>query len=333
VLWQKTMPGGYDEPQSTLRVQVLPSVASPFWTEQHDLIHSTANDPHFVVEVDENLRSLVRFGNGTNGESLPDNAVVTCQWLSGFGPDGNAGPDSLVGFDSPAPNAVCWNPFDITDGLAPEPPSSILRRVPEAYLFDQQRAVTLADYEDCAEQVPGVLAAYASYAWTGSWRTVRIAVEPVGSFTLTAGLRSAVEQRLEALHLIGEDLEVRAPEYVPLKISVSLCVSNNFWIEQVSPVVVRAFSDGYTDTGEAAFFNPSRWTFGRPLYASQIEGVLQNIEGVEHVISIVIQQWQRPWIQSSEVMTVAPNQIIEVQSDPSEIESGWIDFNFEGGRQ
>jgi len=32
-------------------------------------------------------------------------------------------------------------------------------------------------------------------------------------------------------------------------------------------------------------------------------------------------------------MTVAPNQIIEVRSDPSEIENGWIEFNFEGGRQ
>ena len=39
------------------------------------------------------------------------------------------------------------------------------------------------------------------------------------------------------------------------------------------------------------------------------------------------------WIQSSEVMTVDPNQIIEVRSDPSEIEFGWIDFDFQGGRK
>jgi hypothetical protein len=85
--------------------------------------------------------------------------------------------------------------------------------------------------------------------------------------------------------------------------------------------------------GAPAFFNPSRWTFGQALYASQIEGVLEGIEGVEHVISIELAQWQRPWIQSSEVMIVDPNQIIEVRSDPSEIEAGWIDFDFQGGRQ
>ena len=336
VLWRKTTPGGYDEPQSTVQVQVTPAVGKPDWSEQHDLIHSTGSDPHYVVETDENLRSLVRLGDGTNGELLPQNAVVVCSWLSGYGPDGNVGADCLTHFDSlapPAPTAICWNPFDISDGLAPETPATIIRRAPEAFLYRQQRAVTLADYVACAEAVSGVQAAFASYAWTGSWRTVRVCVEAQGSFTLSQDLREAVEQSLEALHLIGEDLEIRAPEYVPLKISVVLCVSSDFWIEEVSPVVIQAFSDGYTADGAPAFFNPSRWTFGQPLYASQIEGMLQGIQGVEHLVSIQMQQWWRPWIQSSEVMAVDPNQIIEVRSDPSEIEFGWIDFDFEGGRQ
>jgi hypothetical protein len=333
VLWQKTTPGGYDVTRSTVQASVTPSVGSPNWKEQHDLIHSTASDSHYVVETDEEQRSLVRFGDGVNGELLPENAVVGCTWLSGYGPNGNVGADCLTHFDSPAPAAVCWNPFDITDGLAPEQPATIIRRVPEAYLYRQQRAVTLADYVACAQAVAGVHAAFASYAWTGSWRTVRVCVEPEGSFTLSEDLRRAVEQRLEALHLIGEDLEVRAPQYVPLRICISLCVSSGYWIEEVSPVVTQAFSDGYTADGSPAFFNPSRWTFGRPLYASQIEGVLRTIEGVEHVISIRMSQWWRPWIQSCEVMAVDPNQIIEVRSDPSEIEFGWIDFDFKGGRQ
>ena len=332
VLWEKTDLGGYDVPRSTVQVHVMPSVASPDWVEQHDLIHSTSTDPHYVIETHEQLRSLVRFGNGINGQVLPENSVVTCNWLSGLGPDGNVGSDTLIRFDSPAPAAVCWNPFDIADGLAPELPSTIIRRAPEAFLYRQQRAITLADYVACAQAVPGVHAAFASYAWTGSWRTVRVCVEPEGSFTLTETLRAAVEQRLEALHLIGEDLEIRAPEYVPLKITIRLCVSPDYWVEQVAPIVIQAFSDGYTSAGAPAFFNPSRWTFGQPLYASQIAGVLQSIEGVEHVISIRLAQWRRPWVWSSEVMTVEPNQIIEVRSDPNEIEAGWIDFDFEGGR-
>jgi hypothetical protein len=333
VLWQKTEPGGYDLPRSTVEVQVTPSVGSPNWTEQHGLVHSRSGDQHFVVEIDENLRALVRFGDGVNGETLPENAVVQCTWLSGLGPDGNVGCDSLIRFDSPAPSAICWNPFDVVDGLAPETQAKIKRRVPEAYLYRQQRAVTLADYAACAEAVAGVHAAVASYAWTASWRTVRVCVEPEGSFTLSETLRAAVEQRLEALHLIGEDLEIRAPQYLPLKITVKLCVSSDFWIQEVSPVVVQAFSDGYTDAGGPAFFNPTKWTFGQPIYTSEIEGVLAKIEGVEHVISIVLAEWWRPWVQSTEVLAVGADQIIEVRSDPSRIEAGWIDFEFEGGRQ
>jgi len=33
------------------------------------------------------------------------------------------------------------------------------------------------------------------------------------------------------------------------------------------------------------------------------------------------------------MIAVAPSQIIEVRSDPNEIEDGWIDFDFQGGRQ
>ena len=41
--------------------------------------------------------------------------------------------------------------------------------------------MTLADYVRRAEEVPGVSRAVARYAWTGSWRTVRIVIDPVGT--------------------------------------------------------------------------------------------------------------------------------------------------------
>jgi hypothetical protein len=41
--------------------------------------------------------------------------------------------------------------------------------------------VTLADYAARAEEMAGVAHARADYAWTGSWRTVRVAIDPAGS--------------------------------------------------------------------------------------------------------------------------------------------------------
>jgi Baseplate J-like protein len=337
VLWTKTTPGGLEPSQSTVQISVTDSSGTTAWVEQTDLIHSESTDRQFVVETDEQLRTLVRFGDGTNGLSLPDDAAVNCAWLSGYGPDGNIGRDSLVNFDATGMPDIAlgtvWNPFDVTDGLAPETANVIRRRVPEAFLYSQARAITLADYVARAEEVPGVSNAAAFYMWTGSWRTVRVVIDPQGTNTLSEDLRAAVEQQLDAVHLIGEDVEVRAPQYVPLVITVDVCIAEEYWIDDVAPVIEQAFSNSFTADGDMAFFNPDRWTFGQAIYASQIEGVLTAIPGVEHVISILIVRWWNQTVKATEVMPMAPEEIVLVSNDPSRMEDGTITFNYYGGRQ
>lgn len=337
VLWTKTTPGGLQPSVSTVHVMVTDASGTTEWEEQTDLIHSDGvADRHFVVETDELLRTLIRFGDGTNGVALPDDATVICWWLSGYGPDGNIGQDSLVNFDATGmPNVALgtvWNPFDVTDGLAPECATVIRRRVPEAYLYNQSRAITLADYIARATEVPGVSNAAALYMWTGSWRTVRVVIDPAGTTVLSETLRAAVEQHLDAVHLIGEDVEVRAPEFVPLIIEVAVCISSDYWIDDVKPVIEQAFCNSYTEDGEPAFFNPDRWTFGQAVYASQIEGVLTKISGVEHVISIEMTRWWNQSVASHEVMLMAPEEIVLVENDPSRMERGSITFTYQGGR-
>ncbi len=337
VLWTKTTPGGLQPSVSTVQITVTDSSGTTQWQEQTDLIHSESTDRHFVVETDEQLRTQIRFGDGTNGLALPDDAMVNCSWLSGYGPDGNIGQDSLVNFDATGMPDISlgtvWNPFDVTDGLAPESTNVIRRRVPEAFLYNQARAITLDDYIARAMEVPGVSNAAALYMWTGSWRTVRVVIDPDGTTTLSQTLRAAVEQALDAVHLIGEDVEVRAPQYAPLIITVDVCISEDFWIEDVSPVIEQAFSNSYTSDGQMAFFNPDRWTFGQAIYASQIEGVLTLIPGVEHVVSILMTRWWNQSVKSNEVMTMAPEEIVLVSNDPSRMEDGSITFNYYGGRQ
>lgn len=338
VLWTKTTPGGLEPSVSTVTVTVTDASGTFTWEEQPDLIHSDGiTDRHFVVETDESLRTLIRFGDGVNGLALPDDATVTCAWLSGYGPDGNIGQDSLVNFDATGMPDIAlgafWNPFDVTDGLAPESANVIRRRVPEAFLYRQARAVTLDDYIARAEEIAGVSKAAALYMWTGSWRTVRVVVDPQGTTTLSETLRATVEQQLEAVHLIGEDVEVRGPQYVPLTITIAVCIAEDYWIDDVAPVVEQAFGSNYTPDGQQAFFNPDRWTFGQALYASEIEGVLALIEGVEHVISIEMTRWWNQTVSSSEVMEMAPEEIVLVENDPGRLERGTITFSYQGGRQ
>lgn len=338
--YRSTEPGGDVAPISTLKITVTPGGTEP-WLEVPNLVHSKEDDNHFVVETDENGESLIRFGNGTNGQLLPEHAVISCEFQYGAGLTGNVGLDKIVRF---APDTLsttplggdferCWNPFDVTNGRAPEPAAEIVRRVPEAFRARQLRAVTLQDYVNRAQQVTGVSRAAASYAWTGSWRTVRITIDPEGGTELPDSLRRDVARYLEAVRLIGEDLEIRPPLFVPLDIRVALCAAPDYWPIEVRFVLEQEFSSGFTPDGRRGFFHPDLWTFGQQLHASQILGRVRKVQGVEHVISIALKRWNDPAPATEEITNLRHNEIIEVMTDPGHMELGFISFEVQGGRQ
>src|SRR5262249_46063178 len=149
VEYRETPQGGDTPPQSTITLRVQTTSGIEVWEERADLIHSDDSAHHFCLETDEHTYSQIVFGDGTNGMKLPDLARVLADYQSGFGLDGNIGPDNLTRLASPPPlltGATCWNPLDAANGRAPESVDKILRRAPEMFRFRQLRAVTLADY-------------------------------------------------------------------------------------------------------------------------------------------------------------------------------------------
>jgi hypothetical protein len=343
-----TPPGGVTPPRSTLRVTVS-GFADP-WQEQSDLIESQNDDEHYLVETDEYRVSRLRFGNGVNGRRLPPGAEVTCRYQVGQGIAGNVGRDAIVGFDRAAVPAIdkVWNPFDVSDGRAPELPAEILRRVPEAYSAHQLRAITLEDYVRRAEELPAVAHASAQYAWTGSWRTVRIAIDPRGTTVLADSLRQQIAAHLDAVRLIGEDLEVRPARFVPLDIFMRVCAQPEYWPEDLRRELDMEFSDGYTAAGLTGVFHPDNWTFGQTLHVSQLIGRALAVPGVGRVLLVSIRRLFAAHGASLTTITVTPgpeptaagaqltlraDEIIQVANDPSSLETGRINFEIVGGRQ
>ena len=346
--YRDTPPGGIAATRSTLAVAVS-GFADP-WQEQSDLIESQDDHEHFMVETDEYRVSRLRFGNAVNGRALPAGAALTCRYQVGDGIDGNVGADSITGFDAAAHPSVVqvWNPFDVTGGQAPEPVAEIIRRVPEAYRARQLRAVTLEDYVRRAEELPGVARANARYAWTGSWRTVRIAIDPLGTTELSEPLRLQIAAHLDAVRLIGEDLEVRPAAFVPLDIFMRLCAHPDYWPEDLRALLDLEFSDGYTADGRRGFFHPDEWSFGQPLHVSQLIGRALSVQGVGRVLLVSIRRLHGSSGPSLATITVAPEdvtlpvpdklemrsfEIIQVANNPGLLETGRINFEILGGRQ
>ena len=347
LLYRQTVPRSEEVPLTTLdlpleergadpRVSVIPSGGVPQpWEEAISLVNCADGDDCFTVETDEQGRSVVRFGDGINGRRLPAGAEVHCWYQIGSALDGNVGADRLVRFDGAGHPAVSevWNPFDVTNGVAPELREEAIRNIPEAYRTRQLRAVTLGDYVRRAEELPGVSRASARYAWTGSWRTVQIAIDPKETDVLAPALRLDIARHLEAVRLIGEDLEVRPPRFVPLDIEVRLCVDAEVWPEDVRTFLEQEFSDGFTTDGRMGFFHPDRWTFGQFLYASEIFGRLHQVAGVDHAISVSMRRFDAVTPGTGDVIEVTANEIIQVRNDPDHKELGMIRFDLQGGRQ
>lgn len=336
--------GGQVPPRSSLRLTVEETGgASDSWDEVISLVgsdDSAENGDHFMVETDERQESTIRFGNGINGRLLPSGAIVHAFYQVGGGKAGNVGADAIVGF-TPLGGALAsaidavTNPFDVIDGCDPEPAAEILRNAPEAYRAHQLRAVTLADYVARAQEVAGVQRAVASYAWTGSWRTVRLVVDPAGTTELTADLAASVGAHLESVRLIGEDIEIRPPHFVPLTIEVRLCIQSDAWPEDIRFELEQAFWDGWAADGTPGFFNPDSWVFGQSLHRSQIVGRLQEIAGVDHVIFVAMKRFDAPTPGNPrpEVLEMGFDEIALVHNDPDHMERGSITFDLRGGRQ
>ncbi|MGY4532000.1 hypothetical protein ACVW0Y_001116 [Pseudomonas sp. TE3786] len=338
--------------QSTLWLEVeAAGGARETWDEVESLVHSddsAENGDHFMVETDELQRSLLRFGNGSNGRLLPLGATLHARYQIGGGPAGNIGADQLL-HSEPLQGALngaviaSSNPFDVTDGRDPEPAERIRRNAPEAFRARQLRAVTLADYVKRAEEVPGVSRAVARYAWTGSWRTVRITLDPAGftalgdehSQALWDELLPRVSAHLEAVRLIGEDLEIRPPRYVPLELQVVVCAAADYWCEDLRFVLEQEFSEHWTSDGRPGFFHPDQWTFGQALHRSQIEGRLLGIAGVAHVLSISMKRFASPLpaLVNGEQLAMASDEVLVLANDPDHLERGLIRFTVQGGRR
>jgi hypothetical protein len=199
-----------------------------------------------------------------------------------------------------------------------------------------------------AEQLPGVAHARARYAWTGSWRTVVVAIDPAGTTQLEDETRRRIERHLDAVRLMGEDLEIRPARYVALDIKVRLCADPDYWPEDLSAELEMEFSDDYTPYGRPGFFHPDNWTFGQPLYASQIIGRALSVKGVGRVLSVSMSRWQAGAGPTTSTITISPDdlpenlverievepfEIIQVANDPDHLETGRILFEILGGRQ
>ena len=311
------------------------------WTPHFDLLYSSSKDRHFVVEIEEDRRAQLRFGQNGNGKFPEAETQFKADYRIGNGSKGNVGAESIthIVFKDSIISGITItprNPMPAVGGTDPELTAEAKLYAPQAFRKTLARAITADDYaqivmRDFASQVQR---AAAKLRWAGSWYEVLIAIDQKGTEEVDAALLCAIRQHLCQYHRIGHDVVVAPACYVALEIALTICVKAHFLRGHVKAALLEVFSSKTCATGKQGFFHPDRLTFGGGVYLSQLVATAQAIEGVE---SVVVAKLQRQFEEENQeiengILPLGPFEVAQVDNDPNYPEHGKFTLEMRGGR-
>lgn len=305
------------------------------WTPVHDLIGSDRFAPEFVVETGEDGSASLRFGNDVRGRRPRAGAEFTARYRIGTGPAGNVGPDTLTHVVLAAPDAnvgSARNPLPATGGTPPEPIEQVRLYAPQAFRR-QERAVSEEDYARVAETHPGVQRAAATRRWTGSWHTMFVTIDRLGSATLDAAFEDEIGRYLDRFRLAGYDVEIDAPRLVPLDLVFEVCVAPGYVRADVKRALVDLFSVRQLGPDRRGLFHPDEFTFAQPVRLGPLIAAAMGVPGVRRVVPLKFERFgagAHGELAAGEI-AMERLEIAQLENDPSRPEAGRIDFLMEGG--
>ena len=298
------------------------------WSPVFDLLSSSPTDRHVVVEVDNDGRAHLRFGDGALGRRPAAHARFVADYRVGGGLAGNVGADTIIG--------IAWgttvvrgarlrprNPLPAWGGLAPETLASVKLRAPVAFRRELVRAVTADDYARLAERDPRVQRAAAALRFTGSATEVRVAVDARGG---TAGpeLLDDVAAALEPFRRIGHEVVVVPAVTVPLDVAVTVCVQ---------PAYLRAHVLAAVNRVLGALFAPDALTFGDDVHLSRVVAAVVAVPGVENAeVTTLRRLLGGDDVTVDGVLPIGPLEVARLDRDPDAPENGRLVLTPVGGR-
>ncbi|MEE4109135.1 MAG: putative baseplate assembly protein [Halieaceae bacterium] len=313
------------------------------WQPLSDLLSAGAEDRVFVPEVTQDGEVTLRFGQGHGDQSSSHGKTPVAgdqffaHYRVGSGRAGNIGADALAHIGAAGvalANVVrVRNPLPAAGGVNRESIAEVRQRAPVSF-YEQRRAVTLADYEDLLNKHPDVQRAHARKRWLGSWSAIFLSVDRVGGLEVDEDFANVLLDYLEPYRMMGHDLTIDAPIYVPLEVALKACVLPDHFARDVAEALRDAFSIGLREDGEPAFFHPDRVTFSSQIYLSGIYHAAMQVPGVE---DIHVETFKRASALSSTAMddgliSFGPREIPVLANDPNHPDQGTLTIKTEGGR-
>jgi len=332
------------QPRRALPAVELSHQGEPFedagWRARSDLLDSGPDDLHFVVEMDDDGRAHLRFGDDELGEEPRAGTAYWARYRVGNGPAGNVGAGSLRHLvlrevELSEVRLEPRNPLPAVGGTAPEPLTDVRLLAPHAFRQEPQRAITPEDYARLVERdfAGRVQRAAAVLRWTGSWPEVLVVVDPLSGEEEDRLLRE-VRKALHRYRRIGHDVVVKRAVPVPLEIGLAICVQPHYLRGHVRAALLETLSNRALPGGGLGFFHPDRLTFGQGIALSKLIAAAQAVPGVE---SLEVKTFQRQGEEAHDelengFLPLGPLEIARLDNDPRFPSNGKLLLDLRGGR-
>ena len=327
-------------PQITL-TDTRPNVALADWSPQRDLLSSHNPDRHFVVEMDNERRAHLRFGDDELGQRPDAGTTFRAKYRVGNGPSGNVGAGAIahvVMCSQTLSGGIISirNPLPAGGGIAPEPIAEAKLFAPHAFRQRLERAITAEDYAAIALREFGdrVQRTAATLRWNGSWYEILVAIDPFGQEEADPALLADITGRLHRYRRIGHNLVVQSARRVPLDIELIVCVLPSYLRGHVKAALLDVFSNRRLSDGRLGMFHADNVSFGDGIYLSVLVAAAQAVAGVESVKVTKLQRLYEPANGELDngVLPLGPLEIARLDNDPSFPENGRLRLDMRGGR-
>jgi predicted phage baseplate assembly protein len=310
------------------------------WTPVYDLLASASDAAHFAVEIDDERRAHLRFGDGRLGRQVEAYTRFTSTYRVGQGPAGNVGAETIthIVFEHPLSGADLrpCNPIPAQGGTAPEPVAQVKLFAPDAFRRELSRAIIPADYAEIVmRDFPHqVQQAAAALRWNGSWYEVLVAIDPLGSETAEPALLDEITGHLYLYRRMGHDLSVQFARYVPLDLELLVCVQPDYLRGHVKAALLEVFSNRKLTDGQSGFFHPDNLTFGEGIFLSKLIAAASSVAGVE---SVKVKKLERLFEGengeiTNGVLPLSPLEVARLDNDLGFPENGKLTLELRGGR-
>ena len=262
-----------------------PTVTVEFDNEQQRwpaCANLTAAEPDHAVHRFDADRGRILFGNGINGRIPPAGATITVDYDVSEGAAGNLNAGSRWILRGGAGHL--YTNLDATSGGAPAFDLAQLRRQARASVRDEHAIVTAHDLETAALALPGLdvarvhsVAPDPMQVLPAAWVLVAMRGTPPETPHWLAHVQRALAPRV----LLGERLQVRAPDFLPVAVTAILTLRQGVDPAAMHRRVIAMLADYFRLVERAG--GPV-WPLGRPVRVGDLKGWLLRMDGVTRVV-------------------------------------------------